>query len=117
MVLGKLGALLPIRNNFLFPLPFQEVAKIGRPWSGRPTGKLGVIRIARTTGEIDNGRYAQLFRQQSCLAADLRVRFAEFLVGMESVPMATEGADGDAVVIQLLLEFFNFGGRAQPEIG
>src|ERR1019366_6314071 len=51
--------------------------------------------------------------QQDSLAAGLSMKFRKLLVGMERVAMGAQGADGDALVLELLLELLDLGGLAE----
>ena len=114
MVLGELGALLPVRDHLLFPLPFQEVKVVGRPGRWRPTGILGVVGVAGTAGEVDDRFDAELLGQEDGLSADLDTILSELFVRMERVAVTTQGADGDALVVELLLELLELWRGAQP---
>ena len=114
MVLRKLGALDPEGDDFLLPLPFQQVQEIRRPRGWRPVRVFGIVRIARASGEVDDSRDAQFFSQQDSLPAGFLVRLRNRLVGMQRVAMATQGADADALVVKFLLEVLKLRGLLQP---
>jgi len=57
MLSGKLYLFLPVRNDLLFPLPFNYPAKIIRPGTGYPVRMLGSICITRAAGKGDDPLY------------------------------------------------------------
>ncbi len=67
---GKFCVLGPVRNDFLLPLPIQQFQEIGRPGAGHPVGKLGIVAVARTSGEVDDHRNAEFLGQQDGLLVD-----------------------------------------------
>ena len=107
VVLRELGALAPEWNHLLLPLPFQQVEIVRWPRGRRPVGILGVVGIARTTGEVDNRVHPQPLRQQNRAPVRLRRLLSEFLVRVKRVAMATQSADRDALIVKPLLEFLD----------
>jgi hypothetical protein len=67
-------------------------------------GHFALRRIARAAAEIHHHRDAQLLGQPDGLAADLLIVPSRVLIGMQRVAVAAQRADGEAVVVQLLLE-------------
>ncbi len=54
VIAREFGVLGPIRRDFFFPLPFEEVEVIGRPGAGDPVGIFGIVAVAWAAGEIDD---------------------------------------------------------------
>jgi hypothetical protein len=104
MVGGKFPMLNPIGRHHLVPLPVEDFEEVGRPWAGDPVGGGRVGRVARTAREIHHHGNAQLFSEQDGLAARLASQLGAGLVGMQRVAVATERADGRAVIGQHLLK-------------
>jgi len=63
-----------------------------------------VVGVAGTAGEVDDRLDAEFLGQQDGLLAGLRGLPGELFVRMERVAVTTQGADGDALVVELLLE-------------
>ena len=103
--LGKCGKVLPVGDQYLVPLPFQNFGVILRPGAGHPVGILGPLVVSGAAGK---GVYlvdAQLFRQQDSVAHHTVVLFGKLLVGVDRVPVAGEGADFHAVFLNQTHEF------------
>ena len=67
-------------------------------------GAVALRRVAGASGEVDDDGDAQLFGQQDRLAADFAIVLGARRVGMQRIAVAAQGADGEAVVFQDLLE-------------
>ena len=97
---GEAGVLGPVGRGDFVPLPFEDFKVLGRPGAGDPVGAAGSGRIAGTAGEIDDHRHAQLLGQQDGLAADFAIMTGALGIGMERIAVATERADGEAMVVE-----------------
>src|ERR1019366_10001367 len=90
MLAGKLRRLLPARNNFLFPLPVENLAKLRRPAKGGPVGH-GVGRAAtRASGKTHDHFDVEFFGEEHSAAKDLGARLSRLGVGMKRIAMTTE---------------------------
>jgi type 1 glutamine amidotransferase len=107
---SEAGVLDPVRRDHFVPLPIQHLQEVWRPGARHPVGGGGVGRIARTSGEVDHHRDAELLGQQYGLAGDFAIVLRMRLIRMERIPVTTQGTDADAVIGHNLLELTKRGG-------
>src|SRR5206468_2579598 len=69
------------------------------PWAGDPVRKAVGRGAAGATGEVHDGRDAQLLCEQDGSAAGLDGLLCKLLDRIERVAVAAKGADGEAVVL------------------
>jgi len=110
MLGGEFGPLLPVGDDYLVPLPGEDLLEMGRPGAGDPVGILRGVAVAGAAGEIDHHGHAEALGQQDGLAIDFPIDAGDLLVGVERVAMAAQGADGYAVVGEYRLKVAEGGG-------
>jgi hypothetical protein len=105
MVGGEFSMLDPVGRHHFVPLPVENLEVVGRPGASDPVRSSRVRRVAGTAGEIHDHRDAEPFGEQDGLAAHFLVEFGAGFIGMQRVAVATERADGCAMIGQHLLKF------------
>ena len=105
MVRRELAMLLPVRSDLASHCHLSRSRYSGGQGQVTQFGYLRFVAVAGTAGEIDHHRHAEPARQFHRLAAHFPMSLRDVAVGMQRVSVAAQRADGEAVVVQLLLEF------------
>ena len=114
---GDFGGFLPIGDKDLIPLPVQDFAVVLRPGAGDPVGPFGGFTVAGTAGEGDDRIHAELFRQAAGVHKYLVIRRGLFFIRMDRVAVAGEDADFEVKFLQQVLEFGDFVGIVEIDLG
>src|SRR5260370_16590624 len=78
---------LPIRDDFLFPLPVLHFGVFRGPAIGDPV-RLSILRSApRTAGKTDDNFYSEDFGKEHGLAERIDVFLRVLAIGMHGIPM------------------------------
>src|SRR6267142_252615 len=92
--------ILPVRNDFFFPLPVLHLGVLGRPAIGDPV-RLGILRsAARAAGKTDDHFYIQHFGEENGLAERVDIFLRVLRIGMNGVAMTTESGDANPAVLK-----------------
>src|SRR5207253_764304 len=80
--------ILPVRNDFFFPLPVLHLGVLGRPAIGDPV-RLSVLRSAtRAAGKADDHFYIQDFSEENGLAERIDIFLRVLGIGMNGIAVA-----------------------------
>ena len=101
---GEGDEALPVGDQHLIPLVVQNSQIVVRPGAGHPVGIFGFRAVPGAAGEAGDGVDAELFRQQHRLAHIAVIALRQGLVRVDGVSVAGQGADGEAGVLQRLLQ-------------
>ena len=109
MIAGKFCRLLPIRNNFFFPLPILGGSKLRRPAVGHPV-RIRVVGIAtRAAGESDDYFHVEFFREQNRATKGFCIALSDLAIRMHGVSVAAQSRHLNLVVFELLFPRSQFG--------
>src|SRR5260370_41618608 len=109
MLRGKRRVFYPIRCDHFVPLPFQNVAVVGRPGTSDRVRRSGLKGISGATGKIHHNRPTEFFSQQNRLAAYLASLPRPICVRMQRIAVTTESANARTMVSQFALELSECG--------
>ena len=96
--------LLPVGNQNLVPLPVENLRVVVRPRACDPVGVLRIGAVAGAAGEADYRVDAELLAHEDRVDEVVVVLFRDFLVRVDRIAVAAEGADLQAVPVHRLLE-------------
>ena len=106
---ANFAALLPVRNDFFFPLPVLHLGVFGRPAVGDPVW-LGVLgSAAGTTGKTDDDFHAEDFGEEDGLSKGVDVFLGVLGIGVNRVAVTTEGGNLNSAVFKFFQPGFGFG--------
>src|SRR5260370_7401834 len=109
MLASVFRGVLPVRNDFFFPLPVLHLGVFGGPAIGDPVG-LGVLRsAARTAGKADDDFYIEDFGEEHGLAERVDIFLSVLEIGMNGIAVTTERGDVNSAVFKFFLPCFGFG--------
>src|SRR5216684_9288930 len=100
--------ILPIRNDFFFPLPVLHLGVFGGPAVSDPV-RLGVLwSAARAAGKTNDHFYIEDFGEEHGLAERINIFLRVLSIGVNGVAVATEGGDAETPVFKFFLPGFGF---------
>src|SRR5438093_13714160 len=95
------GGILPVRNDFFFPLPVLHLGVFGRPAIGDPV-RLGILgSTARAPGKTNDNLYIEDFGKEDGLAERVDVFLGMLGIGMNGIAVTTEGGNTNPAVFKL----------------
>src|SRR5437868_3028923 len=101
MIAREFRSFLPVRDEFLFPLPLEALRKFRRPAIGNPAGILVGGRTTGTTRKTDNDTDPNLLSQLHCFAKSLGIAIGYGRIGMDWIPVAAKRANRKIMVGEL----------------
>src|SRR6266403_2552684 len=97
------GRFLPVGDDLFFPLPVLHLGVLGRPAVGDPVG-LGILgSSAGAAGKADDDFHVEHFGEEDGLAKGVYVFLGVLGIGMNGVPVATEGGNANPLVFKFFL--------------
>src|SRR5229473_3963207 len=98
VVAREFRLILPVGNDFFFPLPVLHFGVLGRPAVGDPV-RVSILRsAARTAGKTDDHFYIQDFCKTDGFAERIDVFLGMLGIRMNGVAMATKSGDANPAV-------------------
>src|SRR5216684_9148849 len=95
--------ILPIRNDFFFPLPVLHLGIFGGPAVSDPV-RLSVLgSAARAAGKTNDHFYIEDFGEEHGLAECINIFLRVLSIGMNGIAVATESGDANPAVLKLFL--------------
>src|SRR5882762_1374140 len=103
------GCILPVRDDFFFPLPVLHLSVLGRPTVGDPVGLRVLRRGTRAARKTDDDFHIEHFREKDGVAEGIDIFLGMLGIGMNGVAVATERGDANSSVFKLFLPGFGLG--------
>src|SRR5712664_1403453 len=108
MLAREFRGILPIWNDFFFPLPVLHLGIFGGPAVSNPV-RLGVLRSAAgAAGKTDNHFYLEHFREQDGFAKRINIFLRVLRIRMNGIAMTTERSNANPAVVKLFQPGFRF---------